>query len=229
MLEDIHAVDLLIDLLGRHRKRRLTQYDPAVRHIGQQAQLLADALRQHGAAAQAERHIGTQFKSHLAQLVVGQTGCMQCVERTQHSRRIRRAARQTCRNRNALFDVNLAGFEQCAGLLVEQLRRTVRQIALIGRQKRQAAAQHDAARLFLAVDGGNAHGIVQRDRLHDHLHRVVAVLPPSGDVERQVDLCTGTNSRIRVCNFLFSSKKHVVSASTFISVRSAPVCAHGTR
>ena len=44
--------------------------------------------------------------------------------------------------------MNLAGFEQCAGLLVEQLRRTVRQIALVGRQKRQAAAQHDAARLF---------------------------------------------------------------------------------
>ena len=51
------------------------------------------------------------YKETGALLVIGQTGCMQCVERTQYRRRVRRAACQTCRNRNALFDMNLAGFE----------------------------------------------------------------------------------------------------------------------
>ena len=159
-----------------------------MRHIRELRQLFTDALGEHGAAAQAVRHIRAELKSDLAQAVARQAGIVQLIERAQHGSRIGRAAGKTCRDRDALFNEDLAGLERRAGLLIEQLSRAVREVTLVGRQERQAAREHDAARLFLPAHDRDAHIVMQVDRLHHHFHQMIAVLALSRDVERQIDL-----------------------------------------
>ena len=82
--------------------------------------------------------------------------------------------------------------------------------------ERQATAQHDAMRLFspwMVVTRTVSCSAIDCMTIST---RGGPFLPPSGDVERQVDLCTGTNSRIRVY-FLFSSKSMLFQPPTFIS------------
>ena len=90
-------------------------------------------------------------------------------------------------------------FQQCTRLLIEQVGCAVSQIVLVQRQIGQIAAEHNAARLFLAMGDLHLDRIVQRNRLHHHFNRMIAVVAAAGHIQRQIDLRERSRYRAVPC------------------------------
>ena len=71
--------------------------------------------------------------------------------------------------------------------LFEKCCRLVYQIVLICRQKRKVGRHRNPARLI----AGNLQPVKQMNRLHDHPHLMITVLPFSHHIQTQIDLSIG--------------------------------------
>ena len=138
-------------------------------------------------AYQAEGNVCPHLQTDLRQLLGRKAGTIQPVKANEYGSCICTAAAHACLMRNPLFNLDLTSFMQ-TGMLKKEPGSTHRGIGVILRDAAhlKAVTHHRHAHLFGLFFQPDS--VSQSHTLHDHIHQMVAILPPSHNVQRQVDL-----------------------------------------
>ena len=209
------GVEALIRRGGGNAFRRLHQHHGAPRRFQTTLEHLADAAEQHAAAVQEERHISPKRPGNVGHALVIGRKAPRLRKAHEHRRRVRRAAAQAALGRDVLLNAQLDGLGKVAtrrpgqaissfeGEIVgrrhsEVLARAVGQVD--GHDKVVRRAAHGD--VCSSAPFGNAlsqligrdifcaqvQRIMQRERMHDGVGIVVAVLAARPNGQKQVHL-----------------------------------------
>ena len=187
---------------GADAKAGLDDKDGAVRHRRQQGKLLPNPSGAQRAAPQAEGDVRPAGQRDFFKLLEWQVCAGQQVEPAQHGGPVGAAAPKSRHHRNALdkLDGKVVPLKRTAALPEEGAGTADGDVVLstgeifAGERDsviRLKTADHlnlAAARLQLK---GN--GVAQADRLHHHVHLMVAVWQLPHNVQREVDLAGGVD------------------------------------
>ena len=145
-------------------------------------QALADTAAERTRTANEHRHIGAQPGAQFRELIGIQTAAPGAVEHDQHGRRVRTAAAQPRADRHALDDFQLCAAGR-ARLRLQQPRRADHQVVILGHAVICAGASQSPASI-----GPYPHLVAPVQDLEQGLEFMVAVGPPAGHVQEQVQL-----------------------------------------
>ena len=162
---------------------RLAEDKGAGRQGRQVRQHLAPALRQDGAAPDAEGHVTAYRQANALQLPVLHRGTVAVPQQPQQSRHVGAAAAHAGVGRCPLVQRHGKAGHGKAGNTEKALRRLLLQGLFSRRNEIAVGTEKKALRRLL-----HRHGVAEGHRLHHHPHLVVSVLPASQNVQRQVHL-----------------------------------------
>ena len=179
MADIVGRVERGIGLFGGDVLVRFDEDVPVVSDVRQRSQHFADVHGDHGAALDAEGHVGADFDGDLAQLPFGEPGAGQRVETDKDGRGIGTSAGKTCREGDMLFDVDMDAGVFDAGGFEEAVGGFPADVGLIGGEQLVRAGKGNGPGLSGL---GQSDGVVDSDRLHDHKEGMVPVFGLPQDI-----------------------------------------------
>ena len=194
---DRSLVQFTVQLRGGRRKVRLAYNEYTVRQIRQLAKPLTSALHHRRAAQGAEWNIASHLSAQFRQSQNGQGRTAVLIQRPQYRCGVRASAAQTCLRGNPLGDTDLDPVRVIVHGLAIDLCGLPRQIGFILRDTFRVADQLPG----LAGAHIDFHVIPQGNGLHNAADIVIAILPLTENIQRQIYF--GKCAFIQRCHLIF--------------------------